>query len=384
MGKADSATRTDGASVLGEDNPGVRRVGQDRMAAMEALGGKRREDIAAEAGVDIPAPPPDKPDPDAEQIDDRVIDPADPDGTKAAAAKAAKEKADADAQRQDTRTNAVEDQLRRQMAADGRVVLEGNLANYFVRSKVDGVEQEMSLEHVHRAMQKDFAADRRLEEASKVLKEAEAERARAKAEGDAAAIRRADKAVTDAEGDLEGIKTDIQAAAEALFAGDTAAATELLTKVVSAGRGNATPDVDALAAAVTARVEQQTALRTFQKDYSEIPTNPHLTAMCDAKVAELVKSGKSFEEALPLAGDHVRAEIKKLAGDLGMSDAGTTTSTGRRVDRSSRKAELDEPTRAKSAAQASNPQEQGSPSPSTVIDEMRAKRIGGQVPRPPA
>src|SRR5262245_21644431 len=86
--------------VLCENNPGVRRVGSDRMAAMEALAGQRRRDVSTESGVDIPDPPPVKKDgaadPDADHDDDSYVDPTqqrqepDPDAEATAKAEAAK------------------------------------------------------------------------------------------------------------------------------------------------------------------------------------------------------------------------------------------------------------------------------------------------------
>lgn len=397
MGKDNSATPKTG--VLGEDNPAVRRVGSDRMAALDALAGARREEVSAESGVDIPAP---KADADQDTDTDTDTSVVDPDAKKAAAdtaaaeareraetAAAAEKKAKADAAKL---AAAADDELGRQMLEDGRVVLTGDLSRYVVRAKVDGEDQDHSLEKVTRLLQKDAAVDRRLEDATRIKKEAEAkERAaeealqKARSTGDQEAIKRAKAEHADANATLDEAKGHIKAAAEALYAGDTEAATESLSKVL-AGRTEKSAatqevDIDAIASVVVRKVEHQTALRNFETAYPEIVASEPLAAMADKEIKELMQhDGLSFTDALVKAGETVRQSVRDMAKGLGMTES---TERGRtRVDRTSRKAEIDgENPRRAGAAQANATTENQADTPSNVIARMREERLNPQLAR---
>lgn len=351
----------------------VRRVGEDRMAAMDLIADKRRETVSKEAGVDIPA---------ADLDADAEAEAAE----KAKAELEAKAKAEEEAKK-----SKPDDQIEKQLAADDRVVLEGDLSRYVFRAKVDGEDQEIPLTKVTRALQKDFAADKRLEDATRQRKEAEAKNAEAQAALDAARsagnqdeIAKAKAKAAEAASDLDEVKHTIKAATDALFAGDVEAATEHLYKAVQSRRESepspaTAPDADQIASVVIAKVEQRTALSKFAENYPEIVANDTLAAMADKEVKELMEhEGKSFAEAVDLAGKHVRQSIKDMAKGLGMSEA-SEKPTGARVDRQSRKSQIDEPSSARSA-QASSTQEEQPKTPSDLIAEMRDARRG--APRP--
>lgn len=380
-----SATRE---SVLGEDSPGVRRVGADRLAAMDSLAGLRREQVSEEAGVDI-----------QESTGDPTADPdADPE---AASAEAERKRLEAEERRAETARAAAAagkdkdagakaaakgsaDQLAQQLGADGRTVLEGDLSKYVVRGRVDGEDVDIPLERAQRLMQKDFSADKRLEQATKTKNEADALLAEARKGGDQREIASAKEKVADAtraseEADGE-LRKQAKAATEALFAGDVDGATDALLKIATSGRGDKSAtrgvDVDQVASVVEAKVEQRVALRQFAKDFSEIVSNPVLTSMADREVAELMDvEGLTLEQALPEAGKRVRKSIEDMATSIGMTKA---KERDRPNERQSRKERIDEPERAGRGAQASTTGDDGGGegNRSGVIAKMREERLG--------
>jgi ribosomal protein L31E len=187
-----SATRDAGVP----DNPGQRTVGSDRMAAMERLATTRREEISEQTGVEIEATTDDQLkalgvstgaviDPDNPPDDDTVIDPDEGKRGNAASPEDEEEKrkaAEAKAKEEADRKAATARQVAKQSGADDRVVLDGDLSKYVIKRKVDGVETEISLDRVTRVLQKDAAADKRLEDATRLKKEAEEDRKKAEEE----------------------------------------------------------------------------------------------------------------------------------------------------------------------------------------------------------
>lgn len=116
-----------------------------------------------------------------------------------------------------------------------------------VRVKVDGEERAVTEDELVRSYQKNAAADRRLEEAAQLLREAEQRAAQVEAQT---------KVQQPVETPTE-VRDEVKETLAAIYSGDEEAAAEALTKLMSKNRGGDQPtpqayqpSVDDLAAAV--------------------------------------------------------------------------------------------------------------------------------------
>lgn len=206
-----------------------------------------------------------------------------------------------------------------------------------LKLKVNGREVEMTGEEALRRLQKDVAADARLEEASRVMREAQALQQSLQAQQTAAA--QAAAARTQG-GNPDGVQVDADVAkkfTEALFKGDSEEATRAFNEAVSSavtaakstsGRGNATPQVDpsAIAAQVRQQIAIDSALERSRADYPELYADPDVEALAAAKIARKVEGGIPFVTAL----DEVSTD---MASKFGWKRAAGTPSSQPRADR---------------------------------------------------
>lgn len=259
------------------------------------------------------------------------------------------------------------DQVEKQMAAptDPESILR-HLDKSMVTVKIDGVESQVSVEEMRRQYQKNGAAERRLEEATRLLEAARTATPPVGVEQEAkpADIQRTQQA---ASGDVEQEGRDFLAA---LFEGDEEKALESL-KRIGLGRANSpTLDANQLAAQLTPAIKQQlsydSALEKFKGDYAEIVGDPYLADLADRFLDAEVAGGKPFPEALEEAG-------KKTRDWLG-SKGVTTTAPPPTTDRNTkleRKAGIDRiPALATKATTVEEPVQ----SASDIIAEMRKAR----------
>lgn len=263
------------------------------------------------------------------------------------------------------------EQLEAQLAVQPELITDG-LDKKLVRVKVDGEEQEVSLDLVVRNFQKTAAADKRLADASRLLDQAKAAKPPAPV---APANDGSDTAGTDgavAAGDGQPSPKAKKFIA-ALFEGDEDAAAQALEEVI-AGRAPGSTQVDptAIAAQVTpaikAQLENDSALERFLEANQDIVKDPHLTNMVNGFLDEELAGGKPYADALDSAGARVKDWLTTIGAGKPAEPAPTTPN---REDKLARKAQMDNISAAHIAASSTQPPPQTA---SDVINEMRKAR----------
>lgn len=211
-----------------------------------------------------------------------------------------------------------------------------------IKVKVDGQEREVPVTDLVTSFQKNAAADARLAEANRVLEEARAAAA-------AVPAKPAPKKELTAE-EQAAVDKDIDEYHEALYAGDSKKARELLRKVAphvipEASPQAATPDVESIAQQivprVTAAISTEQAMTNFRRDFKDVVANPYLTSVAQDRLNELVAEGKPLAEALALSGQHARKWVTDTAAAIqGGTATGEATTTTPRTERLDRKGKL--------------------------------------------
>lgn len=254
-----------------------------------------------------------------------------------------------------------------------------------MKLRVNGADVEITYEEAQRRLQKDVSADLRLEEASRVMREAQALQQSIQQQQQEAA----DAAAAAAKGgNPNGVVVDPDATrkfTEALFKGDSEAATLAFNEAVSSavkaaktadpGRGNATPQVDpqAIAAQVRQQIAIDSALERSKQDYPDLYADPDIEAVAASKIERAVKGGKPFVAAL----DEVQSELATKFGWKRASGTPTrAVNTDRRSEKQARKEGMEPPVPSTAAKSAT--QEEVQASVSDTIREM-AKARGQHV-----
>jgi len=239
----------------------------------------------------------------------------------------------------------------------------------FVRVKIDGQEQDVSLEEVLRNYQKGSAADRRLEEATRLMKEA-----RVQAEAQTRIEPQQEHAVTQTESGPDELKVAVRTALSKVFEGDEEAAAEALAKVLERREQPARApeaqqiDINSLAEQLQQRMDVKTAIERVRTDYPDIIADPDLDQLTYLKTQAKEEAGIPRAQALLEAASEV---YQKMGKKPGRQDAPNESAT--REQKLARKAAIDTMPMAHAAA-AGTPREDSSRS--SVIAEMAAKRLG--------
>lgn len=261
-----------------------------------------------------------------------------------------------------------DDQLTQQLASDD--VIAGP-AGKRIRVKVDGVEQDVALDEVIRSYQKGSAADRRLEEATRLLKEAReaATPQTPKTEPTPEA------AVTPPAAGPDTLVDPLKQALGHLYSGDEDMAAKALAEVIARSAAPAaTPPAPIDTVQIVAQVQDQMAfqgaLAKVNTDYPDLVGNADLEQLTFIKAQGHLAGGKSRADALLAAADDVYSLIGKKPG--------RPEPKAPRQEKLERKAALDPVPAASMAAPGSVPE--GEPSPSSVIAEMAKKRLGQTLP----
>lgn len=243
------------------------------------------------------------------------------------------------------------------------IPLDKDLNRYTVKAKVDGEEVDVSLEEVLRQYQKGSAADKRLAEATRLLKEANEAQTRIQQQ-------------KEPEPEPEKPAPDDNSAMEefmgALVEGDTTKAWKAFDKAMAGRQREApTPDMSRLIGEITPAVRQQlatdAALMKFKQDYGDIVEDPYLAGKADAFLSAELEQGASFEDALVKAGNATRDWLSEKAG----APKQDTPSTLTRTEKLARKTTIETipSVSAKAATFEEKPQ-----SASEIIAEMRKAR----------
>lgn len=246
-----------------------------------------------------------------------------------------------------------------------------------VKVKVDGEEREVPFDEVLSSYQIRSAASKRLEEAALARRENEdrerqiAERERQIAEREA----RIAEQINAVQAKPEEAKPEdetITRFLNAIYEGDTNAATEAFGKLNFAGRSPATPeqsiDLNEIATKAAeqaeARINAKAAQDMFVKEYKDIVENPQLAKVADTFFEEEAKD-KPFAEALMEAGRRTREWVESIAPK-------TQDKPADRKETREKKATIDQPTSQSAIASAAN--EEVEETPSDIITKMRAQR----------
>jgi hypothetical protein len=265
-------------------------------------------------------------------------------------------------------------QLNAQLAADDVITeVEGRK----VRVKVDGVERDIDLADAIKQYQKGSAADKRLEEATRLLREAE-ERARQAAPAPAYQPATPESVIAPDAG-----KTNLKEALEKLYLGDSDEAVSVITQLIDQAKGGAQPtqqapqiNIDAIAEQLQQRLAIDTALATVRTDYPDIIANKDIELLTAIKVDQLVAGGAPRAAAILDAAKEVYTNLGKAPLSQGRP---ANTQRESKQEKLMRKASLD-PLPTANVADASD--EPSYPTtPSSLIQEMAARRIGQGLER---
>lgn len=231
--------------------------------------------------------------------------------------------------------------------------------------KIDGAEQEVDADTLIRTFQKNSAADRRLEEATRLLREAEERAAHAAA---------APEQPQDAGQTPDDLRKEAASIIEKMYDGDQDAAADALIHLVTKAKGGDQPtrapvavDEGEITDRVLARMAVNAAFEQVKTDYPDIISDPDLEFLTAMKIDRAVAQGIPRARAmLDAAGEVYRTMGKEPAGRQKPEPVNA---------RQDNKARLDNiPTASASATLAESPAENSSPS--SVIAEIARKRLG--------
>ena len=261
----------------------------------------------------------------------------------------------------------------------------------FVRAKVYGKETEIPFDEAIKRLQKDVAADQRLQEVAQMEAQIKARDERSRQVQQALSqhieqLQQQAKTATPAE--KEQIEqqvddlADIDAAMETLYDGDPKQAAAALKKALQkmqTGRQTPTPQIDENAIVTKAaqlmqaqaqeqarRVSEQqraaeieSARQFFDDEYSEIANDPRLRAYADRETELILSENPALppREIVKMAGDRIRQML-----------------TPNSVDRKARKAGRSQPITGRAGSSALPTPEAPAPTTKDVIAEMRKQR----------
>lgn len=247
------------------------------------------------------------------------------------------------------------DQLAAQLAADPSPAVVPST----IKVKVDGTETDVPLDEVVRQYQKNSSADRRLAEATRLLREAQEAQARlleqqhhqqqlAAQVGSAPAAAADPASAADPAPDVEEAGKQFL---KALFEGDEESALTKLKELTTAGRPAApvqqpTLDLDQISSAVAQHVQQklavESALAKNRADYPQLYADPDIESLAVAKIERLrEESGMDFFAALDTVSREFSAKFGwNQPAEQGRQDDPSPTTTSRQA-KLERKAAID-------------------------------------------
>jgi hypothetical protein len=350
--KKDDAIREDvsDANEAGADNTETtERPKSMRELGMEMMAERRREELVAE-GVELEAPTTE-----GAKKDEGAADDVD---------------AQITAQADDAATDEG-GEGKKSATGDADEVTDGD---EMVKVKVNGVEELVPLKTVVAQYQKNSAADKRLEDATRLLEEAKQMQAAATTTREK---KSAQDAVDTATGNLAEVKEKFF---NHIYEGQTEDASKLFDQLVKDSVTEAlkthsgATDKAAIIAEVTPAVEQSLAmkgaLRTFKKDFPKIASDPYLAARADAYLKESLDGGKPIDEAFKDAGEKTMGWMRDTLG----VKTSVTVSTAR-TEKTGKKEGIDNPT--STGAKTEVPQAPVQQNVSQSISEMRKGRVTG-------
>lgn len=248
------------------------------------------------------------------------------------------------------------------------------VATQAVKVKIDGEEREVTQEELIRAFQKNSAADKRLEEASRLLREAKDVASRVTTQQvdtqSASGKPPAGDTTSPAADDDEAFERFVST----LYEGDKDAAKAAFKDLYGKGRQpEATLDAGKIVEEVKQQLEIDNALANFRRDFKEIFDDPYLAELADRNLHAELNRGThaTFGDAMTAAGNATRDWMKSKGMIQEKPEEKSPT-----VDlkpRLERKATLTSvPTAATRQPSPDSPEE--ARSPAQAIEEMRKAR----------
>lgn len=252
-----------------------------------------------------------------------------------------------------------------------------------VRIKVDGVETDVPLDEVVRQYQKNSSADRRLAEATRLLREAQETQTRLMLEQQQDAQLRAQTQTAEPIHEPAAAETDASGKEflKALFEGDEENALTALQKVIGGRQQQAaapTLDINQITDAVTQHVQQklvvESALAQNQRDYPELYADPDMEALALTKIQRLrEQDGSDFFTALNTVSKDMAAKFGWNSHADSGRPADPAPTTSNRTAKLEQKRQIDNVTSVNTKTTST---EQQPENPSDVIAAMKAARGG--------
>jgi hypothetical protein len=320
-----------------------------RELAMEQLEARHQAEMAAQNGWELPADPDPEPAPAPDQLSAQLNDPEPEPAPVPAPTAAAPQK---------------------------------------VKVKIDGEEAEVPVEDLVRQYQKNSTADKRLAEATRLLREAqEAEAARLLREQQAQQQQlqlqqqQQEPQPNPVDVDTVGARKEFL---KALFEGDEDNALAKLDEMLAGRQQVQAPapilDVDQIAQSVTQHVQQKLAVESVltqnRRDYPELYADPDMEALALAKIQRMqAEEGTDFFAALDTVSKQMATKFGwgAAAPDPGRrEDPAPTTSS--RAQKLEQKRTIDNVASINTKTAPTEPQPEDA---SSIIAAMKAARAGG-------
>lgn len=243
--------------------------------------------------------------------------------------------------------------------------------------KVEGVEQEVDADTLVRAYQKNSAADRRLEQATSLLREAEEQ---------AQKIANAPVQTPVPTGKTpEELRAEAANLLDKMFDGDKDAAADALVGMLANVRGGDQPtpapvqapiDENALAAKVIEQMAVTSAFNQLKTDYPDVISDFDLERLTAMKIERAMELGTPRATAMIEAA----AEVYKMVGKTPAGRQAEPVPTPANT-RLANKERLDNLPIASATAVSPEAPAEGT-NPSAVIAELASRRLGQSLPRP--
>jgi len=244
-----------------------------------------------------------------------------------------------------------------------------------LKIKIDGEEEEITLDEAVRIVQKNRAADKRLAEASRLLKEAQEKSVTDDAQ------KKATESAKEDEKRKETLKDLNKKFVAAMLEGDEGKAADVNLEIQSLlieGRPEPTPkepavDVGQIASQVKQQLEVESALKKSKIDYPELYKDPDLEAVAAAKIERMMKDEEqSFSDALETVAKEFSTKFGWKAGRKPETQESTTS----RSQKLEKKAGIDVLPAASARAVSTTPEPL---TPSQRIEQMRKARPGASA-----
>lgn len=243
------------------------------------------------------------------------------------------------------------------------------------RIKVDGEERDVTDDELIRSYQKNVAADRRLEEASRLLREAN-ERA-----AQLAAQVSAPPQITQPESPSPDFQAEVKSVLSKLYEGDEENASAALAGLLMKTRGGDQPtpspsiDLNQLTLQIQENMAIDSAFASLKTDYPDLVNDPDLEELTASKVSRAIANGTPRAQAILDSA----AEVYKLIGKEPVGRQQEARADAKPSTRMDNKQKLDLVRPASGvAATKTTPLEENA---SSVIEEMAARRLGQSIPR---